>query len=469
MASQQTIEDNLVAAVQAINPSIDTVKGPIWDLLLQPVPPEIANVSADVDALETLYSPLIATNPANNQQIQTLGTAFKVVQPTGQRAVVGLVFWFTSLPNTTITIPAGTAVATVDKSIIYTTDSDVNGINSQTAFSYYNASTGRYEVYVQATAAQEGVAYQVPAQRLTLLLSTVTGISGVYNPGPGTGGVDPGDYSNYLSLIQLRMLGRVANSFASYSELALELYPSIITNFVPSSDQLSFRRSVRGDGFDCVVAQPNTVTAEETYSGSQATSFTSTTTTFVLQHQPIQSVNAVYVNGSITNNFVFVQDLAPETTGSAHGTDSVQLLQVLSPSDTVRINLDYDGYCYGLQGQLFNTNTDDFFGADGLVRLATPAQVTINITIQLTTQTSGFQTSVLNWITGYVNGLGFAVELTVQQFLTDLYSTYTEIRGSTLVAFHRVDQYMDTVETLDFLGYETPAIQPANLVVTVIG
>lgn len=468
MASSKTIRDNLIDAVKAVNPSIDTDKGPVFDLLLRPVPDEIASVSGDISALSTLYSPLIATDSNNTQAIDTLGEAFKVSKPAGQRARCGLVFWFTALPTTTINIPAGTAVSTVDKSIIYTTTSDIRGINAQTAFAYYNSSTGRYEVFVDAVASQEGAAYEVPAYRLTLLLSTVSGISGVYNPTQGQGGVDAGSYSTYLSLIQKRFRGRVASSFASYEELALELYPDIVTGFIPSSDTSGFRRSVRGDGFDCVVAVPYSLTAEETFQASQATPGSEPgTLVFELLHQPCLGVNAVYVNGSYVSNYEFLQDTDPATQYSARGHDRVLIKQTLKVTDTVRVNFNYCGYCYGLQGQLFNTNTDDFFGSDGLVRLAEPAGVVVEMDVQLVMQTSGFQSSIVAFILGYINGLGFTSNLSPEQFITDLYATYTEIRSVKLKQFHREGNYTNQVDVIDFLGFETPSITAANCTVKV--
>jgi hypothetical protein len=461
MASSQTIKDSLIAAVQAKNPSIDTTKGPIYDLMLRPVPDEIAAPSTEIESIQTLYSPLIAESSNNYAAIDTLGRAFRVSKPTGQRAKTVLVFWFTTLPQGEISIPAGTAVSTSDRSIVYTTLSDVQGVNQQTAYSYYNSSTGRYEIYVDAQASQEGQEFEVPAYRLTALLSRIANVSGVYNSVPATGGVSPGGYDAYLDLIQQRFLGRDSSSFASYKQQIKTSYPDCVVQFVPSSDYVVFRRNVRGDGADAVVASPQTTITEESFSAGNLTEF-------VPMHQPILQVTDVYLNGSRISDYEVIKDIQAETADSAKARDRVRITRTLKPADTVRVRFSYCNYCWSIQNQLFVASTDDFFGMDVLVRLATQKQVQIAMTVQTTSLTSDLQSSISAFVLGQVNSTGFASSLDPRDLVGVIYETYSEVKSITLQLFRPVLNATRNVGSIALTPYEIPVLDASNLQINIL-
>lgn len=462
MASSQTIKDSLIAAVQSKNPSIDVSKGPIYDLMLRPIPDEIAAPSAEIESLQTLYSPLIAESSDNYAAIDTLGRAFRVSKPTGQRAKTTLVFWFTTLPQGDISIPAGTAVATSDRNIVYTTLSDVQGVNQSTAYSYYNSSTGRYEIYVDAQATQEGQEYEVPAYRLTALLSRITNISGVYNSTPATGGVSAGGYDEYLSRIQQRFLGSDSSSFASYSNAIKESYPDCVVNYVPSSDYVVFKRSVRGDGVDVVVATPQTVVGEEAFNAGNNTEF-------VPMHQPVLSVSDVYLNGSRITDFELVKDTRQAYANSAKSNDRIKITRQLKTSDSIRVRFSYCNYCWAIQNQLFVSNTSDFFGVDALVRLSVQKQVAISLQVQTSSLNSDLQSSISSYVLGYVNSQGFIPSLDPRDLLTELYATYTEIKSIKVLIFRPINNATQNVGSIAFTSYETPMLESNNLQINVVG
>lgn len=462
MASSQTIKDSMLQSIRTTNSTIDTTKGPVYDLLLRPVPDEIAGPSQDIEDIKNLYSVLIAENPDNTAAIDTLGRAFRVSKPVGRRARTSLVFWFTALPSQEIKIPAGTAVATSDRSVIYTTTSDIQGINAISAYNFYNTSTGRYEVYVDAVATQDGQAQEIPAFRLTLLLSKLTGISGVYNPVPGTGGITAGGYDTYIAKIQSRFRGQDSGSFTSYDIKAHELYPDVVIGFIPSSDRLGFRRYVRGDGFDCVVASPNTTVAEETFQVNSASSFVPT-------RQPVLEVLGVYLNGTLIQDYELVKNTSQDYKDSAKARDHVRITRSLKTSDTLRIRHTYCAYCYDLQSQVFLSNTDDFFGHDALVRLAQQCDLNIDVSIQTSSSNSDFQNSVTAYISSYINSLGFVPSVDPDDLISELMQAYTEIRGIRINTFQRLVNASSSIEIIELKAYEIPRLQAQNIQVKITG
>lgn len=476
------IKDDLIADIQAANPTVDVVKGPVYDLLLRPVAPVLGNVSDSVFALTNLYSPLVSPEGDNDAIINTLGKAFRVPKPTGKHARGVIVFWFNSVPGTTITIPAGTAVSTTDRSVIYVTVSAIV-ISPTTAYRYYNAGTSRYEISVAVTASIAGTGQSIPQQRLITLLSRIDGISGVYNPEATIDGADAGSTDSYLAQIQRRFLGIDSASFARQDELIVAAYPDAVTNYVLSTDYDSFRRPVRGDAFDCIVQLPSPVQATDVFNAARDSKYTVTGSLFLLTKQPVlpDTVTAVYVNGVVldTAAYEIVFDTEPATRYSTRSLTGIRVLSQklkLKNTDTVAVAYSYCGTCYGIQSNVFrSSNGTDFFGADGLVRLAETVPVTVAVTVRSSTgigsdSLSGFNSATMQTISTAVSDFfsssAFAETLLPEQLIAYLSTRFTNIRQLQITRFRRIDNYAAEIEAISLRRYEIPAASAGDVLVT---
>jgi hypothetical protein len=478
------IRDDLIADIQAANPTVDVVKGPVYDLLLRPLPPVLGDVSDSVSALTNLYSPIVSGDGSNDAVINTLGQAFRVPKPVGSKATGTVTFYFTATPSAQIIIPAGTAVSTTDRSAIYVTVTGVV-VAPTTAYRYYNAATARYEIQVDVVASIIGSGQSVPAQRLITMLSKVEGVSGVFNAAATTDGRDAGDVESYLALIQKRFLGMDSASFARHSERIDAEYPGTVTNYVLSTDYDSFRRPLRGDGFDCVVLEPVPKTFTDTFSVSVNGKYSVTGTMFLLSKQPVidGSITGVYVNGSVLDASAYevLIDIEPETRNSTRATTSVRVLSEivkLKNTDTVTISYSFCSVCDGIQTTVFGTSTGtDFFGCDALVRLAESAGVAVSVIVRSGTGTgtgsdslagvgAASVSAIASAIQGFFNQAAFETTLVPEQLIAYLNATFTNLRQLQVTRFRRIDSYTAEVEPIALRRYEVPVALSGNVIVT---
>ena len=480
-ATSDLIKADLIADIQAANPTVDVIKGPVYDLLLAPVPPVLGEVSDSVTALQNLYSPIVNEDTSNAGLIETLGQAFKVPKQQGTRSRVQLVFWFTSLPQTPITIPAGTAVSTSDRSVIYTTETAVAGISSGIAYRFYNASTSRYEITIPAVASVAGSDQYVPAQRLTTLLSKIPGISGVYNPNASSVGVDAGSTASYLKQIQKRFLGADSSSFTRQLELIEEKYPGTVTDFVLSTDYDSFRRVVRGDAFDCIVKDADPVAATDVFDAGSGT-LTATGTVFVMRKQPVikDSVDVVYLNGTPLDVSVYVVEYDttdPETRFSTRAVSCVRIKQKLKATDTVTVSYQFCQACVGIQYNVFGTSAGtDFFGADCLVRLAEPVDIEVGVVIRAgvgvgSDSLSGINAATMSAVAAsvsefFANAAFSESALVPDQLVAHIQGRFSSIRQLWVTRFRRADNYVSDVEPVVLKRYEIPQASGASITVS---
>lgn len=473
------IADALIADIQSANPTVDVVKGPVYDLLLAPVPPVLADVSDAVASLSNIYSPVVSGDSDNAAIVDTLGTAFKVPQPTGTQCRASIVFYFTSLPLDSISIPAGTAVATTDRTVIYTTETAILNITANTVAQFYNATTSRYEITIDAVASTAGSAQSVPANRLTSLLSKIDGIDGVYNPAASTVGVDAGDTAAYLTQIQERFIGMDSGSFSYQLQQIASSYPNAVVDFVLSTDYGSFRRVLRGDGADCVIRDPDPATATDVFSAAEGTTSTRGIV-FTLRTQPViaDSVDLVYVNGVAlgNENYSIEYDDDVSTRWSTAATTCVRITSSLKITDTVTIRYSYCQACVGVQNNVFGTASGtDFFGVNTLVRLAEQVQIVVALSVRAASgigsdSLSGMNAATLQAISAavvsYFESLGFVEAVTSDDLVAYLLDRFSNLRQIFVQKFHRADYYAQDVESILLKKYEVPESTTANVSVT---
>lgn len=447
MPTQAEIQDKLKKDIRSKDPSIDLAKGPIYDLLVRPVPPELAGLSESISSLQTLYSAMIASNPDNESMIDVLGRAFRVPRPKGRQAVCGVVFWTTSVTQP-ISIKAGSSVATADKSIIYSTMSDIY-VTLANASLYFNPGTGRYEFYVLCVANNEGVDQAVPAYRLNTVISKLTGIQGCWNPNDSRGGVDASSYQTYLELIQSRFLARNENGFEAMWLRCLELYPEILVTFVSQDNRESFKRNVRGDAFDVVVAQSSALIAEDVFDAAQ---------TVTLTKAPLLDIESVFLNDSVLvegTDYNVIKDTS-SLRDSAKSFAVISITRKLALSDRIRVRYNYCEYCSTLQSAVFSSSRG-FFGYDALVRLAEPVDMYVTCTVNQQVDLD----SVRALISGSLNSGVAGVTLTTQTLYDAVLSAYPNI----LMTFSMFNSTGTTgdVRPVSILQHQTSRILPVNL------
>jgi hypothetical protein len=368
--SADQVAASIASSVQSADISVDVTKGPYFDTIIRPPSAEIAVIGSEAERVGTLYSRMVdQSNSLNATEIDALGRAFSVVQPSGTRAKVLVLFTVNTKPSTEIVIPSGTPVSTQDGQYVFTTISTMRGIDSTTISAYFDANSGKYLIPVQAVAVAEGTNYNLPAYRINRLLTTIPGIAGVYNPVQSSGGVSPYTSSDYLSEIQASFYGRDTGSL---SGLAVELKRRGISStllFVDPSERNSFFRPATSSALDVYLSDQEETAADEIFAANGRSSL-------VLTNQPVLGVDAVYINGKLlsTSAWSVSYDTSTSYGRSTRATTSVTF-GTTSTSDSVRIQYRYAGSVVRLQESL---DQQDIMGCDLLPRIPRAMPININ-------------------------------------------------------------------------------------------
>lgn len=368
--SAEQIAVNIATAMLDANPMTDVTKGPFYDVAIVPPANEIASAEAEADRVSTLYS-RFADRPGAlaDGEIAAIGRAFKVATPVGRKAKVLLTFYLTSLPTTSIDIPAGVAVGSADGVFVFVTTTSVTRIDASTAATRLDAGSGRYLFNVEAEAVAVGGAYNLPAYRITKLLTPIPGVAGVYNAVASSGGSSPDRSSSYLASVQDAFLSRDTSSI---SGLAVDIARRGISQdirIVDSTQRDAFTRPVRGSAVDVYMINPGADTAEDVFAANNENEYQ-------LLKKPVLGIDAVYINGVVlgSSSYTFVPDTSPAYRRSAVANDRVRLAVEVASGDVVRIRYTYASAPWSLQTSYAES---DVMGVDVLARLTNPYYVTI--------------------------------------------------------------------------------------------
>jgi hypothetical protein len=404
------------------DPTVDTNKGPFYDIAIVPPSNEIAAAESEADTIATLYSRFAdRAGTMADTEIAALGRAFKVATPSGQKAKVLLTFYMTTLPTTTVSIPTGVPVASSDGVYVFVTTTSIPSITSTTAGAYLDASTGRYLFNVEAEAVAVGGGYNLPARRIVKMMMSVTGIAGVYNAVASTGGADANTTDSYLSQVQDTFLAR---DLSTLSGLVTDIARRGISQsvvLVDSTKRDSFFRPVQGSAVDVYLIQPDSDTYEDVFSPVASN-------TYQLTRSPVLSIDAVYINGVALSSasYTFRPDTTPAYRRSASATDVVKISSTLTSSDVIRIRYSYASSVYSLQSTF---DAADVMGADILIRLTNALYVTVTGQIVCpSTSLSSITTAAQTYLTTNFGSSFKAADMTA--YLTALYPEIQLIRWS---------------------------------------
>jgi hypothetical protein len=312
----------------------------------------------------------MVTNPSSltTAEINALGTAFKVPQPVGSVSKTTMVFWTSSKPSKEIIIPQGTSVASADGMYVFTVTRTVRGIDASNASIYYDSNSGRYLIPVPVESIAASTAYNLPAYRITSLLGNVSGISGVYNPVPSTGGTDPYQPSDYLSNLQDAFAARDTASLGGFRTEIIRRGTSANFTVVDSTVRETFTRPVVGPAIDMYF--------EDAQENSHDEIFSSTGQSYVVPSmQPVLTVASVSVNGRQLDASAWSVDFDNSVNygRSAKATTKINL-PATTLSDKIRVTYTYAGSVQSLAQSL---DDNDVLGVDVLPRLTRPIYISV--------------------------------------------------------------------------------------------
>lgn len=456
--SVDTIVNSILATMGNINPRLDLRKGPlavnVWALAN-----ELARSEEFASYLAILYS-FDNADRIENSDLLMLGSNYGKDPDIGRAARILVHAYRYARPELGKVYPIsiGTLFSTPDSRFSY---SSINTalMNGNYADTYYNATEQRYEIPVLTEAVATGADYDLPPQSITRILGGLEDFDGCVNKGyvrrQGNESVPPVQFirqlQNTLQGVGTDCAGKIIdlvqdNDPTGYDDIA----------FVTSLDFVRFKRtkSLHGVlGYDIYVI---TDSVEEYLQDGIAQGGE---TTIPLSKGPVLAVQWVTVNG-IAAPFSINLDTDPQFIGSPLSSNSVVLSTPLLPLQTYQISYIYYDFVAN-SNELFQSRSGPF-GADTLVRRASPVEVLINASIvatssadrqQVLSDLQSFTTTYLRDPSGVdTSRRHFITMLDPGEYVSSARSVVSGLNDLKLTGFIRLDGAYLPVERISFDG-----------------
>lgn len=442
--SADDIRNRLEKYISAKDNTVDVKQGPIYDLILRPVPDEIDLGSENAANLLSLYGKISDPSQLKATELEAIGLNLRVSRVSGAKARVDLKFVLSSTPTSNVTIPAGTAVCTSDYKYVFVTDYAVT-VSPNSAYAFYNSKTSRYEVLVSATAQNIGSGYNLPIGKLSTMVKTVSTIQAVTNIVAATGGTDSSDNEAYFSRIQTALNGMDPTSLASfYNAIAQRTTYQGFSLFVSASDRAKFKRRVVGNAYDVYLGEPSYATQVDEFA------FSSGDQVFTLSVSPVYAIQYVAVNGDTltTDSWEFSRDTRVEYAGSTAASNRVRISSALKNGDTVSVYYTINKNCVDVQTALDGLSPQ---GVSFLVREMTQIPVVVTVALSVT-QVAPTLIDSANEILNNLFNNGQMDAVTVYDIQSVLAASLPSIRSVSVTELRKKTSTTGTIEdiTLNF-------------------
>ena len=456
------IANSLGQAVQASDPTADLAKGPVFDLLIAPVAPELAVTEQAAEDLRTLAS-LQLDRVVTLDEVQAIGTSFGLPQIDGRSATVQQTFYTTTRPTSDLTIQRGSIVGTTDGSRLFQTVEGATML-ATSADQYYVASRRRYELIVACQALAIGTAANLPAFRITRLITRIAGFDGTENRQISQGGTDRQSFTEYLNRIRRKFLGLTPETGGGLISQIFESAPNTITDvsLVYPKDRSIFRRDTGRPAIDAYIIGEDIATGQQRYTAVGGE------TAITLERPPVESVTLVQIDGTSTTGFALVPDPDVRRAGTARAVDVLVLTAPLTANQIVDISYQYDGTVYELQINGFDQALQQF-GTDILIRkpVIVPVAIELDITVLSSFDTNrvsdAVQTKLFDFIEASVFLGSLLPEVIVQAILNDV----AGVSSVRLLRFAPSNKAALAVEAIVLTKNEISKIDQANLSIRV--
>lgn len=412
-----TVLTALEATTQALNPRLDTRKGPIaviyWANAV-----DLSKTEQDTSYLRSLFQ-LERPELIDQEDLESVSRNFGN-DPTVAKVSRGTVYFYRNsrpLAATQYRVDTGWTVSTSDGRFSFVTVESVV-MNGDAADAYYNATTRRYEVPCKVEAVAAGQDYDLPPGTINTMVTTQQDFNGVVNRAYMKQGGEQADKYQIRNNIWDRLQGINRESAGVVATVLQDIDPTGYDSFsmVASTDYTSFvRHAALQDKMGYDVYLISDTVDETTQTGTAQGGEMSIT----LDNRPVFSVVYCLVDG-VSTPFSLSLSTDQMVQGSSRGIDKIDLTAPLQPAQTYEIRYLY--YSVIQQANQAVANRTRTFGTDVLFRSANPVQIYIagHATTITTSEASTVAADIQTFTVAYLRNPENPTAAAVRQFVTTL-------------------------------------------------
>lgn len=391
----QIINDT-VAFIQSKIPALSLLAGTVArDVVVEAPAQEHSRLWVELDRVQRQQLLSDAT-AYTDEELTLLATSLSISRNLGLAATGTVVFRLTtfSLASGDIDIPLGTEVSTQSSNLTanaiatFTTTADRVFVAAN-ASSYFNPTTGFYELTAPIQATTTGTVGNVAANTITVLTTSLTGSPTVVNTVQTSGGSDAEDNTSLLSRIQIKLAGTAMgtpNGILSF----VNANPNVTASLLVRPGDVELVRDQYGNAADVVLIGEILIPVVETRT------FTTGNTEYVLARQPLQASDTAVediisgVVGGVGFNFIkdthFIVSVDNSSIGGGSTRASSKIVFLGAPfpdiDSSFTISYSINGLIEDLQASI-DSDDNKIIGTDILIREAIKVLVRVGAFIKV--------------------------------------------------------------------------------------
>jgi hypothetical protein len=361
---------------------MDTTEGTIISDIFEAIADDIEDVYVDIEHNGVVGS-FRYWDKMSDEELEDLAYNYGLTRQAAIQSSGTVYFRTATQPTQDILIPEETVVTTEPDSqlakISFVTTSERTMLFDNIS-SYYNSSTGYWEIAVPVRAVTAGISGNVGVGAIKLLEGSISGIDDVYNTAAFTNGQDEESNEDFADRCLLALRGVAIGTETAYIAKAMEnvyVYDALV---VGPGDTLMTRDNGLGGKLDIYIKIDKNSTDVYTQT-TDAITYTASTTERILPNQPVKEIVSVVgsTSGTLVENtdWKYTQDTSVYK-GSTSAVDKIEFLTSLTVGETVTITYTYFSIMTTLDAAIETVRP---ITADVLVKLADEVQIDVTALI----------------------------------------------------------------------------------------
>jgi|GEM_PF-2239999 len=445
--AKKTFEEivaDMISYIASVDASKDTSVGSVLrDVVIDPPSNEIEGIYSDNEHISFLHS-LFHFAQMSTDELDRWAYNFGITRHPADKATGTVQFRRNTAPTEDVVISSGLKVSTrrdADEDSVDFITTESQTMSASLASTYYNSTTGFWEIDVTVEADVAGTSGNVTTGKITVLTDSINGIDAVNNSAATTGGTAQEANEALATRVLLALTGNNVGTESGYISTLLEDERVNDAELVGPGDDLMTRDSGLGGKVDIYVhanltastsfanASPQSYVYNDLSGGNGATD---PLNDVILNSQPVKQITSVVgtVSGTFTQDvhYELVPDTSSAYAGSSSALDKLHW-KTNAPILGEQITINYSYYTLLTElDALIDANRN--VTADVLVKLGIDIPVNVTLTVyadSTITDSDTFKGNCETYINEYLNSQTLANVVEQSDIVNTLYTNVSGV------------------------------------------
>lgn len=420
--SSSDIRSEIIESLLGRLPNLDLTEGsPERDMFVEaPLEGQLNSLWDRIIYAAKLHAPHVYQSDIEDTDLINYMTNYGISQSSATYASGVITFYANAQPTQDVVIPSGTIVKTQEATPVEFSVQGDYTMYFSIASSYFNANTQRYEINCAVKALAAGSSNKAGANTIVDMATAISGISGVTNANPITGGQDEESVTDALARVIQTFQGRGLGPTQGLINFIKPYVEAV--NVVGANDPEMVRDEGLGGAIDFYVIGESLITAVDTVTITSTGLSTGinvayTSTGMILLNQPVKTLLSVIVNGIVAYPTYYTLTL--DTGILSKSTQASDMVTITSTgisngfwfkaNDIVEVAYQYNSLLSTIEDDL-NSVENHYQNRDYLLREMTAVTITVYMRIKETAGqdfdavASDVETTVSSFINSIMNG-----------------------------------------------------------------